>query len=105
MKIKVTGYNIWGGHKIFIHKKLTEMDRPTPAMTRDRNGKTIYSELKGEHFDEPKEITLKIGMYVMLLLQSDLIRDGDQACGHNHYYDGKRLRSVYTKMPCKEDLS
>ena len=104
MKIKVTGFNFWGGKKIFIHSKLTEKELPTPAMTRDRNGKTIYSELKFGHFDEPKEITLKIGMYVMLLLPSELIRDGDQTCGHCHYYDGKYLRSVYNKKPCMEDI-
>ncbi len=97
MKVICTGTNIWGTISIYISAKLQEEQRPTPFATVDIHGNTIYSRMIGITYDQPKEVELKKGDYVMMLSPEDIKRDGDMACGHNHYFDGVRLISVYTK--------
>lgn len=93
----VIGHNYWGDNKVYIAKKLSDYQRPTPFVTRDCNGNEVYSKFQFETYEQPKTVTLKKGDYIMLLLDKELASEGDAACGHCHYYDGEYLRSVYTK--------
>jgi hypothetical protein len=103
MKVLVIGINQWGTIKIYIASRLSENQRPTPFSTRDIEGNEIRSRMNGSTF-KSKEIELQKGDYIMLLTDEDLKRDGDMACGHNHYYDGEKLISVYTKRELKKEI-
>lgn len=104
MKVLCTGTNIWGVIPIYLSANLKELQRPTPFATNDIHGRTIYSKMFGEDYPEPKMIELKKGDYVMMISEDDIRRDGDMACGHNHYFDGVKLISVYTKQEYKIEL-
>lgn len=104
MKVLVSGINQWGTINIYIASRLQEMQRPTPFTTCDIDGNEIRSRLQGESYVEPKMIELKKGDYIMMLTDKDLEEYGDMACGHNHYYDGVKLISVYTKEEFKIEL-
>jgi hypothetical protein len=101
-KFIVTGTNYWGNIKAYLHKTLEDLQAPTPFMTQDIKGNTLYSRMSGEHYNPPKEVELKKGDYIMLITNDVFKKDnhhdfGHMICGHMHYYDGKNLLSVYTK--------
>jgi len=103
MKVIVSGINQWGMINIYISARLLENQKPTPFSTRDIEGNVIQSRMNGNTF-KAKEIELKKGDYIMLLTDEDLKRDGETACGHNHYFDGEKLISVYTKREFKKEI-
>lgn len=96
-KFIVTGTNHWGTINVYLHKTLEDLQAPTPFMTRDIEGNTLYSRMHGEHYYPPKEIELKKGDYIMLITEDDLENDKEYVCGHMHFYDGENIVSVYTR--------
>jgi len=102
MKILATATNYWDCHVVFIHKRLEELQRPTPFMTRDIHGREIMSRIIFTPIPELEQmVTLKQGDYVMLILDKDIKKDPESYCGHMHYFDGKNLVSVYNRRKYK----
>ena len=99
MKFIVTGTNRWGNIEVYIHKTLDDLQAPTPFMTKDIDGITLYSRVSWKHYNPPKEVELKKGDYIMLITVDDLKNDKEYVCGHMHYFDGEKLISVYTGKP------
>lgn len=95
----VTGTNQWGNIKVYLHKTLEDMQAPTPFMTSDIDGNSLYSKMSGDHYNPPKKVELKKGDYIMLITEDDLRTEGARVCGHMHYFNGNELISVYTKKP------
>ncbi len=87
---------MWGTHKVYIHSDIRKHEMTTPFTTLDIHGNTIHSKIEFEVFPD-KEVELKHGDYIMMSIESEVKKDGDQACGHMHYYNGRYLVSVYTK--------
>lgn len=100
MKIKVTGTNYWGRYKTYLHVSLQQ--QPTPMFAHTILGIQINSQMCFNKFNEVKEVELKEGDYVMLITKKDWKEFGKQTFGHMHYFDGKKLISVYTKKEYKE---